>query len=420
VTLHSSSTGVLLLLAAAACSSDGGTTPTTTATQIAIQSGNNQVAAAGTALAPLQALLRDAANAPVQGVTVNWAVGAGGGSVSAATSVSGVDGIASITRTLGASAGAQTTTATRAGLAGSPLTFNAIATIQGATQIALAAASGNNQTDTVLATLATPYAVLVRDHNNAPVASVTVTWTAPSGTILPATSQTNASGVATATRTLGAAAGALTAQAAVAGLIGSPVTFTATANAGAPAVLLKTSGDGGTGGVGTTVTYTVTVQDGHGNPRAGEPVNWAVASGGGTIAPSSNTTAANGQASATRTLSGTAGPHTATAIAPNNLPAADTVTFSTTATALPSAATVTVGDNFFSPDSVRIGVGGMVTWDWGAGGVTHNVTFDNVAGAPTDIADRNSGTQSRTFGTGGTFNYQCTIHPGMNGKVVTQ
>ena len=224
MTLHSSSTGALLLLAAVACGSDSGTTPTTTATQIAIQSGNNQIAAAGTALAPLQVLVRDAADAPVQGVTVNWSVPPGTGSVSAATSTSGVDGIASITRTLGPNAGTQTTTATRSGLAGSPITFSAIATVQGATQIAPATPSGNNQTDTVLATLATPYGVLVRDHTNAPVAGVTVTWTALAGSIT-GTSVTDASGVATATRTLGATAGAQTAQATVAGLSGSPPAF---------------------------------------------------------------------------------------------------------------------------------------------------------------------------------------------------
>ena len=421
MTQTSSSMGVLLLLAAVACGSDGGTTSNnTTATQIAIQSGNNQVAAAGTALAPLQVLLLDAADAPVEGVTVNWAVGSGGGSVSAATSISGVNGIASITRTLGPNAGTQTTTATRAGLAGSPITFSAIAQVQGATQIALATVSGNNQTDTVLAPLPTPYAVLVRDQNNDPVANVTVTWTAPAGTILPATSQTNASGIATATRTLGGTAGAQTAQAAVTGLSGSPVAFTATASAGNAAVLLKTSGDGGTSGINTMVTYTVTVQDGHGNPKAGQQVDWSVVSGGGSISPTDNITAANGQAVGTRTLSGNAGVHTARAVAANNQPTPDTVTFTTTATALPAVATVTVGDNFFNPDSVLIAVGGTVTWDWGAGGGTHNVTFAAVAGAPTNIANRNSGSQARTFASAGSFNYQCTIHAGMNGKVVAQ
>jgi plastocyanin len=206
----------------------------------------------------------------------------------------------------------------------------------------------------------------------------------------------------------------------VTGLIGSPVGFTATANPGNAAVLDKTSGDGGSAVVNSTVMYTVTVRDAHGNVRSGQTVEWTVASGGGSITPASNTTSANGQASATRTLGGTAGPHTARAVAPNNLPTPDTVTFTTTATSLPLVATVTVGDNFFNPMNLTIGVTGTVTWDWGAGGVTHNVTFANVAGAPTDIGDRNSGTVDRTFPTAGTFNYQCTIHAGMNGSVTVQ
>jgi plastocyanin len=249
---------------------------------------------------------------------------------------------------------------------------------------------------------------------------VTVTWSALTGTILPATSQTNATGIATATRTLGAAAGAQTAQATVTGLAGSPVGYTATANPGNAAVLDKTSGDAGSAVVNSTVMYTVTVRDAHGNARSGQTVNWAVVSGGGTITPPTGTTGSNGQATATRTLGGVAGPNTARAIAPNNLPTPDTVTFTTTATSLPLVATVTVGDNFFNPMNLTIGVTGTVTWDWGAGGVTHNVTFANVAGAPTDIGDRNSGTVDRTFPTAGTFNYQCTIHPGMNGQVMVQ
>jgi plastocyanin len=49
--------------------------------------------------------------------------------------------------------------------------------------------------------------------------------------------------------------------------------------------------------------------------------------------------------------------------------------------------------------------------------VQHNVTFDAAAGAPANIADRTSGGDSRTFMTAGIFDYQCTIHPGMNGQV---
>jgi plastocyanin len=418
-----SQSGAALIAGLAACSSggDGGTNPNPVATQITAQSGNNQVAPAGTSIAPLEVLVRDASNNPVAGVAVTWAVGAGGGSVSAPTSTTGANGIASITRTLGSNAGTQTTTATRSGLTGSPVTFTATATIQGATQIADAGGIGP-QTDSVLATLSTPYAVIVRDHTNAPVANVTVTWTAAAGTMSPPTSTTNASGIAMATHTLGGTAGTQTAQAAVTGLIGSPVGFSATATAGNPVVLLKTSGDGGSAGLNATVTYTVAVRDAHGNAKAVQQVDWAVPPGTGSITPASNTTGANGEASAMRTLTGTAGPHTATAIAPNNLPTPDTVTFTTTATAAPT--NVSVQNNFFNPSAVTIAVGGTVSWNWNSGGVIHNVTFDpnNPTGNPANIPNQGSGSGSRQFTMAGTFQYVCTIHEslGMIGSVTVQ
>ncbi len=420
ISRRASMSGAALVAVLAACSSggDGGTNPPQGATQIASQAGNNQVAPAGTALTALEVLVRDVANNPVAGVAVSWAVGAGGGSVSAPTSTTGANGIASITRTLGPNAGTQTTTASRSGLAGSPVTFTATATIQGATQ--MAASAGSGQTDSVLATLAAPYAVVVRDHTNSPVANVTVTWTAAAGTIAPPTSTTNASGIASATHTLGGTAGAQTAQAAVTGLIGSPISFSSTATAGNAALLLKTTGDGGIGGVGAMVSYTVTVRDAHGNPKAGQQVDWAVPPGTGSISPASNTTAANGEASATRTLSANAGAHTATAIAPNNLPTPDTVTFTTTATTLPTSANVAVQNNLFNPNSVTIAAGGTVTWTWGSGSNPHNVTF-LTAGHPGDIATRTAaGSDSRTFPNTGTFNYECTIHAGMTGSVMVQ
>ncbi len=412
------SAALAIALALPACSSGGGggTGPNNSATQMAAQSGNNQVAPAGAALAPLEVVVRDANNAPVAGVPVTWAVGSGGGAVSATSTTTGANGIASVVRTLGPGAGTQTTTATRTGLTGSPVTFSATATIQGATQMALSGGSG--QTDSVLSTLATPYAVVVRDHTGAAVAGVTVTWSATGGSIAPSTSTTNASGIATATRTLGGTAGAQTASAAVAGLIGSPVGFTATATAGNPVLLLKTSGDAGIGAVNSAVNYTVTVQDAHGNPRQGVTVNWEVLSGGGSVSPASTATGTNGQAGATRTLSGTAGLHETYAIAAT-VPAPDTVTFATTATTAPTTANVSVGNNFFNPTSVSVAAGGTVTWNWNSSGVVHNVTF-LTAGAPANIGNRNSGSDSRVFSSAGTFNYECTIHSGMTGSVMVQ
>ena len=72
----------------------------------------------------------------------------------------------------------------------------------------------------------------------------------------------------------------------------------------------------------------------------------------------------------------------------------------------------------FTPSNVVVGVGGTVTFTFGD--VAHNVFFDNApAGAPDAIAGANANmSQSRTFTTAGTFEYNCHIHPGMKGTVV--
>jgi plastocyanin len=162
------------------------------------------------------------------------------------------------------------------------------------------------------------------------------------------------------------------------------------------------------------VTHHVLVSDAHGNPRAGVTIDWATASGGGSIAPSQNSTGADGTAQATRTLSGSAGPHTATATAAA-IASANQVTFTTNAIVPPTI--VQVSNNSFSPSNATISAGGSVTWEWQPGSVAHNVTFAAVVGAPAGIGNRTSGSEARTFSTAGTFNYQCTNHLGMNGSV---
>jgi plastocyanin len=69
----------------------------------------------------------------------------------------------------------------------------------------------------------------------------------------------------------------------------------------------------------------------------------------------------------------------------------------------------------FSPSSVDIAAGGIVTWNFAT---THNVTFSVAAGAPADIPDTSSGSAAATFSIAGTFNYRCTLHPGMAGVVI--
>src|SRR5262245_37219597 len=79
-----------------------------------------------------------------------------------------------------------------------------------------------------------------------------------------------------------------------------------------------------------------------------------------------------------------------------------------------ASATVTMGDNFFSPNSVTVAVGDTVSWR-NNGQATHNATASDGSFATGNISPGGSG--SHTFSSAGTFDYVCTIHPGMNGTV---
>lgn len=75
--------------------------------------------------------------------------------------------------------------------------------------------------------------------------------------------------------------------------------------------------------------------------------------------------------------------------------------------------------NSFIPGAVTVTRSGTVTWNNNTG-ILHNVTFGPATGAPANISSFASGSTSRSFGTAGTFNYQCTNHAGMSGQVVVQ
>lgn len=80
-----------------------------------------------------------------------------------------------------------------------------------------------------------------------------------------------------------------------------------------------------------------------------------------------------------------------------------------------ASATVTTGASSFTPREVHLKLGGTVTWS--IGDVAHNVIFNRVTGAPADIDVTRNTQISRTFGTAGSFPYDCTLHAGMNGTV---
>jgi plastocyanin len=95
-----------------------------------------------------------------------------------------------------------------------------------------------------------------------------------------------------------------------------------------------------------------------------------------------------------------------------------------------SAITVAAGGGF--PLSASVDANGSYSWDPGlvdiaAGGsvsfqnattFTHNVTYTPTAGAPANIPDWVGDTRGSTFPTAGSFQYRCSIHPGMVGTIV--
>jgi plastocyanin len=97
----------------------------------------------------------------------------------------------------------------------------------------------------------------------------------------------------------------------------------------------------------------------------------------------------------------------------------------TSTAAAPHAAAakrVTIRDDFFTPKTVHVGVGGRVTWSWKGEGDSHNVTFKKVPRGASKPHSRTKtgGAFTRSFSRRGTYRYVCTIHQdlGMKGTVV--
>ncbi len=173
-------------------------------------------------------IVTDENGAPAGGVTVNFVVASGGGSVSAASAQTDGSGVASVAWTLGTTAGPNSLSASTGTLA--TVTFNATGTAGAAASLTKSA--GDNQTGAPGAAVAVAPAVTVKDANGNPKSGVTVTFAVASGggSVTGGTATSNAQGVAAVgSWTLGAAAGANTLTASAAGV--AAVTFTATSTA---------------------------------------------------------------------------------------------------------------------------------------------------------------------------------------------
>jgi adhesin/invasin len=243
----------------------------------------------------------------VSGVVVSWAAGGGGGSTKVASSVTGLDGTASVVWTLGSTAGegGQVATATVPGLTGSPLTF--VATARPAPAV-ITKVSGEGQSAIVQTALPAPLVVRVDDAAGQPVAGAAVQWrhlywdgwgTYSSST----TNITNDDGLASLSLTLkGWYIGSEAVEARVVtpgGVNCCQVTFQVTVLPGPPDIVGRSSGDNQVGPVGALlpVPLVVFVADAYWNPIAGVTVEWATMPGDGSTTATTSVTDAQGLAS---------------------------------------------------------------------------------------------------------------------------
>jgi adhesin/invasin len=259
------------------------------AARLLLNGGNDQTAPPQSRLpAALSVKAVDANGNGVAGVAVAWAVTAGGGSLSASSSVTRADGTTEVTWTLGAAPGAQTATATSAGLQGSPVTFTATAAVGPASRLAIV----TQPSGTVTSGVAFPQQPVIelRDAagNAVPQADVRVTAAIASGggTLNGSTSvTTNGSGRAAfsnlsitgspGTRTIIFAADGFSS------VTSSPVQVNA---AGPSASESRVSADPTSFQAGSgSSTITVTVRDAQGTPLPNVGVQISVSGTGNTV-----------------------------------------------------------------------------------------------------------------------------------------
>ena len=285
------------------------------AANITVSSGGAQTGLVGLALPlPVVVKVADAGGIGVAGVTVNFAAATGGGSISPVSGVSDGAGLVTVTWTLGAAVGAQSITATSTGLTGSPLTIAATGTAVVPTLVKFT----TQPVTTVAGTIMSAIVVTATDAMNQTATTyggnVTLTFGAnPGGATLSGTTTVAAvAGVASFNNiSLNKAAAGYTLNAA-SGTLTPAVSIAFGVNAVVPGSNIAVSaGNGQSGSVSTLLAMLVT--DAFGNPSPGNNVNWAVASGGGSVSVASSVTNASGIATTAWTLGPTAGAGTVTA-----------------------------------------------------------------------------------------------------------
>ena len=189
-------------------------------TTLSIISGDNQTGLTGALLAnPFVVEVRDENGNPLEGVTVTFAVSAGGGTLSAGAVTTDANGRAGSTLTLGGDPGTVTVEASVEGISQSEI-FNAEASLPPPTPTAPSIISSENQEGLTGEPLVDPLVVEVHDQYGDPLEGVTVTFTviAGDGMLSATTVATDPSGQAEITLTLGTKPGGYTVEVGVEGV----------------------------------------------------------------------------------------------------------------------------------------------------------------------------------------------------------
>ncbi|HEX2778816.1 MAG TPA: Ig-like domain-containing protein [Gemmatimonadaceae bacterium] len=276
-----------------------------TVAQVVIVSGNGQTGAAGSQLAdPIVVRAVDGQGQAVAGASVTFSITSGGGQLSVVLATTDANGLASTRWTLGSASGAQSMFAA-AGAVGATITATASAVAPSSRVLSIV--DGDNQTATVSTTLTKQLVVRVVDGNGAPVPAASVSFTASGGQLTPSSVATDGNGEARTSWRLGTTAGQQNAYASVAGA--SAVTFTATAQPGAPTQLAIVGGNSQVGYVSHALPLplAVEVRDAFGNATPGTTVTFSVTSGGGSVTPTTRTADEGGRATTTWTLGSVVG-----------------------------------------------------------------------------------------------------------------
>lgn len=202
-------TAAAVSLSMIGCTSSPGPDGSSSAPAMTIAAGNDQVGLTDEVV-PVRAAVKvtDQNGQPVPGVAVKFKPGFNSGKISLDTATTGADGIATAGDWTLGFVGANTLTASAAGVVNSPASFDATAR----DNLVLSYAAGFNQSATVGTAVAIPLGVLVMGaFSAAPIAGASVTFsvTGGGGSITGATTTTNAQGIATVgSWTLGPAPGA--------------------------------------------------------------------------------------------------------------------------------------------------------------------------------------------------------------------